>query len=89
MTYHVFSGPRGAPVPKGLEKDRMLYKEFDTFDAALAWARHVNQNESRVALLIEGDDGTRLAKEDIVTALHHPDYGDLGRRGAQGASRAR
>jgi hypothetical protein len=28
----------GAP----LEKDRLLYKEFETLDGALAWARHVN-----------------------------------------------
>ena len=89
MTYRVFSGPRGVPVPSGLEKERMLYKEFDTLDGALAWARHINQDDNRVALLIEGDDGTHLAKEDIVAALHHPDYGNFGQRASQRASRAR
>jgi len=24
-----------------LEKERLLYKEFDTLDGALSWARHV------------------------------------------------
>jgi hypothetical protein len=50
--------------------DRLLYKEFDTLDAALAWARHVNDG-GRVALLIEGDDGTHLGKREIAGALHH------------------
>jgi len=44
--------------------------EFNTLDDALAWARHVNEG-GRVALLIEGDDGTRLGKRDIAGALHH------------------
>jgi hypothetical protein len=48
----------------------MLYKEFDTLDQALAWARHAN-NSGRVALLIEGDDGTQLSKREIAGALHH------------------
>ena len=56
----------GAP----LEKDRLLYKEFDTLDGALVWARHVNEG-GRVALLIEGDDGTHLGKQEIAGALHH------------------
>ena len=56
----------GAP----LEKDRLLYKEFDTLDGALAWARHVNDG-GRVALLIEGDDGTHLGKQEIAGTLHH------------------
>jgi hypothetical protein len=53
-----------------LEKDRLLYKEFNTLDDALAWARHVNAG-GRVALLIEGDDGTHLGKREIADALHH------------------
>jgi hypothetical protein len=53
-----------------LEKDRLLYKEFDTLDGALAWARHVNDG-GRVALLIEGDDGTHIGKQEIAGALHH------------------
>jgi hypothetical protein len=36
------------------------------------WARHINDS-GRVALLIEGDDGTRLTKQQIVAALKSPD----------------
>ena len=70
MTYRIYSGPRGSQAIAPLEKDRLLYKEFDTLDGALAWARHVNEG-GRVALLIEGDDGTHLGKQEIVGALHH------------------
>jgi hypothetical protein len=70
MTYRTSSGPRGSQAIAPLDKDRLLYKEFDTLDAALAWARHVNDS-GRVALLIEGDDGTCLGKQDIAGALHH------------------
>jgi hypothetical protein len=68
MTYRIYSGPRGSEVISPLEKDRQLYKEFGLLDEAMNWARHVN-NSGRVTLLIEGDDGTRLTKERIVTAL--------------------
>jgi hypothetical protein len=70
MTYRAYSGPRGSEVIPALEKDRLLYKEFDTLDGALAWARHANKS-GRVALLIEGDDGTRLDKREIAGALYH------------------
>jgi hypothetical protein len=70
MTYRTYSGPRGSDTIAPLEKDRLLYKEFETLDGALAWARHVNEG-GRVALLIEGDDGTRLGKQEIAGALHH------------------
>jgi hypothetical protein len=40
----------------------------------MSWARHINQG-GRVALLIEGDDGTRLTKQQIVTALKNPGTG--------------
>jgi hypothetical protein len=70
MTYRTYSGPRGSEAISPLEKDRLLYKEFDTLDSALAWARHVNE-AGRVALLIEGDDGTRLGRQEIAGALHH------------------
>ncbi len=33
------------------------------------------QNGGRVALLIEGDDGTRLTKRQIATALKHSESG--------------
>jgi hypothetical protein len=68
MSYRVYSGPRGSEAISPLEKDRHLYKEFSLLDEAMSWARHVN-DRGRVTLLIEGDDGTRLTKQQIVTAL--------------------
>jgi hypothetical protein len=72
MTYRVYSGPRGSQSISLLEKDSYLYKEFNLLDEAMGLARHINDG-GRVALLIEGDDGTRLTKQQIVTALHSPD----------------
>jgi hypothetical protein len=72
MTYRVYSGPRGSQSISPLEKDRHLFKEFTLLDEALGWARHVNES-GRVTLLIEGDDGTRLTKQQIVAALQHPE----------------
>ncbi len=71
MTYRVYSGPRGSQSISPLEKDRHLYKEFNLLDEAMSWARHINDG-GRVALLIEGDDGTQLTKQQIVTALKNP-----------------
>ncbi len=68
MSYRVYSGPRGSEAISPLEKDRHLYKEFGLLDEAMNWARHVNDG-GRVTLLIEGDDGTRLTKQQVVTAL--------------------
>jgi hypothetical protein len=68
MSYRVYSGPRGSDAISPLEKDRHLFKEFGLLDEAMNWARHVNDS-GRVTLLIEGDDGTRLTKQQIVTAL--------------------
>ena len=68
MTYRVYSGPRGSQSISPLEKDRHLYKEFSALDEAMNWARHINDS-GRVSLLIEGDDGTRLTKQQIVAAL--------------------
>ena len=70
MTYRVYSGPRGSESIAPLEKDRHLFKEFGLLDEAMSWARHINEI-GRVTLLIEGDDGTRLTKHQIVTALQH------------------
>jgi len=70
MTYRAYSGPPGSEALSALDKDRLLYKEFETLDQALAWARHANSS-GRVALLIEGDDGTHLDKREIAGALHH------------------
>jgi hypothetical protein len=72
MTYRVYSGPRGSQSISPLEKDRHLYKEFGLLDEAMSWARHIN-GSGRVALLIEGDDGTRFTKQQIVAALKSPD----------------
>jgi len=68
MTYRVYSGPRGSQSISPLEKDRHLFKEFSLLDEAMGWARHINES-GRVALLVDGDDGTRLTKQQIVTAL--------------------
>ncbi|CAN0182443.1 unnamed protein product [Phaeothamnion confervicola] len=72
MTYRVYSGPPGTEAIPAIEKDRWLYKEFGLMNEALIWARHVN-NSGRIALLIEGDDGTRLAKSEIIAALVDPE----------------
>jgi hypothetical protein len=74
MTYRVYSGPRGSESISPIEKDRYLYKEFGMLDEALGWARHLNAG-GRVALLIEGDDGTRLNKQQIAATLTHPEAG--------------
>jgi len=72
MTYRVYSGPRGSETITPSEKDRHLFKEFGLLDEAMSWARHVNES-GRVTLLIEGDDGTRLTKQQIAAALMHPE----------------
>ncbi len=74
MTYRVYSGPRGSQSISPMEKDRHLYKEFNILDEAMGWARHINDG-GRVALLIEGDDGTRLTRQQIVAALKNPAAG--------------
>jgi hypothetical protein len=80
MTYRVYSGPRGSEAISPLEKDRYLYKEFSMLDEALGWARHLNAG-GRVALLIEGDDGTRLTKQQIAATLTHPEAGKAAEHG--------
>lgn len=68
MTYRVYSGPKGTPSFSPIDKKQMLYKEFSVLDEALAWAGHIGKT-GRVALLIEGDDGTRLDRREIGDAL--------------------
>lgn len=68
MTYRVYSGPKGSGEISPLAKEQMLYKEFNSLDEALFWARHINQND-RVPLLLEGDDGTRMDRRAIGDAL--------------------
>jgi hypothetical protein len=70
MTYKVFTGAPGAEAISPVEKDRWLFKEFTSLDEALAWAHGVKQRGA-VPLLIEGDDGTRLDKYQVATALQH------------------
>jgi hypothetical protein len=78
MVYRVYSGPPGQGALSALERAEMLYKEFDTFDDALAWARHVTTT-GRTALSIEGDDGTVLSKQEIAAALLHAEHAPSGR----------
>jgi hypothetical protein len=68
MRYRVYSGPVGSQDMSPLAKEQMLFKEFAKLDEALSWARHVEQN-GRVPLLIEGDDGTKMDKRAIADAL--------------------
>lgn len=68
MSYRVYSGPPGSPDVKPFDKAQTLFKEFGALDEALSWARHVGQT-GRVALLIEGDDGTRMDRREIGAAL--------------------
>jgi hypothetical protein len=83
MGYRVYSGPHGASVPKAFERDRMLFKEFSSLDEAMSWAGHVNKT-GLTALLLEGDDGTRLTKSQIATALLHRRSEVSGRTRSQG-----
>ena len=80
MTYRVYSGPRGAQALSPLEKERLLYKEFDSLDGALSWARHLTES-GLTPMSIEGDDGTVLRKQEITAALCHPESasGEPGR----------
>lgn len=71
MNYRVYSGPRGSESIAPLDKGRHLFKQFNLLDEAMSWARHVNAS-GRVTLLIEGDDGTRLGKQQIAAALKNP-----------------
>src|SRR3979490_2683984 len=70
MAYRVYSGPQGAGGCRAVEKDRMLFKEFSSLDEAMRWAKHLDDT-GHTALLIEGDDGSRLDKQEIVAALRH------------------
>lgn len=72
MAYRVYSGPRGSETLSPLDKERQLYKEFGLLDEAISWAHHLHES-GRVALLIEGDDGTRLSRQQIVTTLKSPE----------------
>jgi hypothetical protein len=81
MTYRVYSGPRGSDSISPIEKDRHLFKEFEILDEAMSWARHIN-SKGRVALLVEGDDGTYLTKQQIASTLKGPNSQDADRSSA-------
>jgi hypothetical protein len=70
MRYRVYSGPHGSGDFRAVEKDRMLFKEFSSLDEAMRWAKHLDST-GHTALLIEGDDGSRLDKREIAAALRH------------------
>jgi hypothetical protein len=55
-----------------MNNDRLLFKEFSTFDEALSWTGHIRET-GRVALLTEDEAGTRVDKREIAAALGHPD----------------
>ena len=68
--YRVYSGPPGSEAISPLDITRQLYKEFTALDEAMGFAQHLKAT-GRVALLIEGDDGTHLDRKDLAKALHH------------------
>src|SRR3974390_871187 len=68
MGYRVYSGPKGSEDIKPMKKAQTLFKQFEALDEALARWRHICQT-GRVALLIEGDGGTRMDRRDIGAAL--------------------
>ncbi|MCC6948228.1 MAG: hypothetical protein IT539_10725 [Bradyrhizobiaceae bacterium] len=72
MAYRVYSGPAGADTPSRIERVGGLYKEFERLDDALSFARHLH-DKNRIALLIEGDDGTRMDRREIAATLRHPE----------------
>jgi hypothetical protein len=67
MPYRVYSGPRGSEFSPA-DKQHLLYKECSSLDEAFAWARHVDRT-GRTPLLIEGEDGTSLSKQEIAAAI--------------------
>jgi len=67
MAYRVFSGRRCRPTFRA-HQERMLFKEFNSVDEALWWARHLDSERPR-ALLIEGDDACVLNRREIGEAL--------------------
>ncbi len=76
MTFKVYSGPAGTDSFSPIHKDRMLFKEFPTFDEALSWASHI-KDTGRVAVAIEDETGRRFDKREIAAALADRDARDL------------
>ena len=76
--YKVYSGPPGSDEISPFEKEHLLFKQFGSLDDALAWAYHLKRS-GRVALLIEGDDGTHLTKREIAEYINvRPDLVGAG-----------
>lgn len=73
MQYRVYSGPPGTESVRPTERGKMLFKAFGSLDEAIAWAHHLDTT-GHVALLIEGDDGTSLSRQEIVAQLRHRDF---------------
>lgn len=67
MSYRLYPGPAGAEDLKTSDRSA-LYKEFRLFDDAIQFARGL-QRRGRVALLLEGDDGTRMNRREIAAAV--------------------
>jgi translation initiation factor 1 (eIF-1/SUI1) len=67
--YRVYSGPPGTEKLGPLEKQRCLFKEFSLLDEAMGFAHHLKE-KGHVAVLIEGDDGTRFDRKELARALH-------------------
>jgi hypothetical protein len=72
MTYKVYSGPEGTETVSPVNKDRMLFKEFASFEEALSWASHVKAT-GRTPLLIEDEGGRKFDKREIAAELVHRD----------------
>jgi hypothetical protein len=67
MSYRLYLGPAGAEDLKTSDRSA-LYKEFRLLDEAIQFARSQRRKE-RVALLLEGDDGTRMNRREIAAAI--------------------
>jgi len=76
MTFKVYSGPVGIDAVSPIHKDRMLFKEFPSFDDALSWASHIKET-GRVAFLIEDETGRTLSKREIAAAIADRDARDV------------
>jgi hypothetical protein len=73
MQYRLYSGPRGAEPIRAIDKDKMLFKSFNSLDEALGFAHHLDR-AGQVALLIEGDDGDSFDRKEIAALLQHGDF---------------
>jgi hypothetical protein len=78
MQFRVYSGPRGAESIRAIEKHKMLFKQFGSLDEAIGWAHHLDRS-GHMALLIEGDDGTSLTRQEIAALLRHRDFETPGK----------